>query len=82
MIEWCFGILKNSYSSVGCGIFCSRKVNRLILCNISAALFNRGRLLIMQMTRNLSVMYQLVTKIFPQHAFFYTVYNFMIIAMI
>ena len=43
MIERCFGILKNSYSSVGTRRFRSRRWQGPLICNLTAALYNRRR---------------------------------------
>ena len=44
MIERCFGILKNSYASVGTRKFRLRRHNGPLICNLTAALYNRRRL--------------------------------------
>ena len=43
MIERCFGILKNSYSAVGTRRFRSRRWNGPLICNLTAALYNRRK---------------------------------------
>ena len=51
MIERCFGIIKNSYASVGCYKYRNRRWIGPIFCNVVAALFNR-RKIIFQQIRN------------------------------
>ena len=57
MIERCFGVLKSSYSSAGTRCFRSRRWHGPLICNLTAALYNRRRLLLMQMRQNIGVMY-------------------------
>ena len=45
MIERCFGILKNSYRSAGSRRFRVRRWVGPIVCNLSAALYNRRKIL-------------------------------------
>ena len=45
MIERCFGIIKNSYSSVGTRRFRNRRWEAPIICNLTAAMYNRRRLI-------------------------------------
>ena len=43
LIERCFGILKNSYSAVGTRRFRSRRWHGPLICNVTAALYNRRK---------------------------------------
>ena len=45
MIERCFGILKNSYTSAGTRRYRSRKLTGPLICNLTAALYNRRKLI-------------------------------------
>ena len=45
MIERCFGIMKNSYCAVGTRRFRSRHWNGCVVMNLSAALYNRRKLI-------------------------------------
>ena len=58
MIERCFGIIKNSYSSVGTRRYRGRRFNGPLICNLSAALYNRRRYNFMEMRLNLGLLYQ------------------------
>ena len=55
MIERCFGILKNSYSSVGTKRFRSCRWNGPIICNLTAALYNRCKILFQRLRQQLRV---------------------------
>ena len=57
MIERCFGIMKNSYGAVGTRRYRSRKWSGPLICNISAALYNRRKVMFMEMRRNTGFMY-------------------------
>ena len=51
MIERCFGILKNSYCSVGSRRYRGRRFNGPIICNLTAALYNRRKMIFSSIRR-------------------------------
>ena len=55
MIERCFGVLKNSYSAAGTRRFRSRRWNGPLICNVSAALYNRRKILFQKLRTNLGL---------------------------
>ena len=55
MIERCFGILKTSYFSAGTRRFRSRKIHGPLICNLTAALYNRRKMLFKQLRRSLGL---------------------------
>ena len=57
MIERCFGILKMSYAAVGTRRFRSRRWNGIVICNVSAALYNRRKIIFHRMRRAGGLMY-------------------------
>ena len=58
MIERCFGILKNSYSSVGVRRFRNRRWIGPVVCNLTAALYNRRKILFHLIRLRTGLMYQ------------------------
>ena len=57
MIERCFGILKNSYSAVGTRRYRCRKWSGPLICNITAALYNRRKLMFLNFRRQTGVLF-------------------------
>ena len=55
MIERCFAIIKNSYAATGTRRFRSRRWHAPIICNLSAALYNRRRMIFTKFRRNLGL---------------------------
>ena len=57
MIERCFGILKNSYCAVGTRRYRSRRWNGPLICNLTAALYNRRKIIFHYIHRNTGRMF-------------------------
>ena len=57
MIERCFGILKNSYSAVGTRRYRGKRWDAPLICNITAALYNRRKIMFMNYRRQTGVIF-------------------------
>ena len=57
MIERCFGILKNSYSSVGTRRYRGRRWCGPLICNLTAALYNRRKIMFQTLRNHLGIRY-------------------------
>ena len=55
MIERCFGIIKKSYAASGTHHFRHRRWHGPLICNVSAAMYNRCRIIFTHVCENLNL---------------------------